>query len=85
MAPALGFAITLPPGWFELDVRPNSRDARLKTLVDERVADVPDLREHRGTILRLLREFARRAWNDGAAYCGVMAEPVDEGVLTASV
>lgn len=86
-APALdgaGFAVTVPPSWFELDLAPATRDSAIATLVDERVRDQPELREHRSEISRILRQQAREAWDSGARFCAGMVEPTDEGPITAS-
>jgi hypothetical protein len=87
-SPALdggGFAITVPPSWFELDLAPATRDSAIGALVDERVRDSPELREHRSEISRILRQQAREAWDAGARFCACMVEPTDEGPITASV
>lgn len=80
-----GFAVTVPPSWFELDLAPATRDRSLRALVEERVREQPELREHRSTLVRLLRDHARQAWDDGARFCACMVEPTDEGPITASV
>ena len=46
---------------------------------------MPELREHRATITRMLRKQARTAADGGALYCACMLEPTDEGSLPASV
>jgi hypothetical protein len=81
----LGFAIAVPGSWFEIDLRPATRDTSIGSLVAERVRDVPELREHRGTITRMLRRQARTAAEGGAVYCACMVEPTDEGALPASI
>jgi hypothetical protein len=53
--------------------------------VDDRVRDVPELRPHRATIVRLLRSAARDAWSSGARYCASLVDPTDDGPVTASV
>jgi len=82
---ATAFALTVPDTWFEIELRPNVREEFTRALVYERVKNQPELREHRATIVRLLLEFAERAWNSGARYCGCMVEPTAEGPITASV
>lgn len=82
---ALGFALTVPQSWFEVDVLPGRRDAGIRTLVEARVRAQPELWEQRTGIIRMLREQARRAWEAGAVYCACMVEPTDEGPLTASI
>ena len=81
----VGFAVTVPASWFELDVRPATRNTCIEALVRERVAAQPQLWEHRGQITRLLREVARRGWEAGARYCAALVQPTEEGALTASV
>ncbi len=82
---ALGFSLTVPTSWFEVDVRPGRRDAGIRALVEARVREQPELWEQRTGIIRLLREQARRAFEAGAVYCACMVEPTDEGPITASV
>lgn len=81
----LGFSIQVPASWFEIDLHPASRDASIGALVRERVSGVPELAEHRGTITSLFRQFAASAWDSGAAYCAAMAEPAEDGIVSASV
>lgn len=82
--PGVGFSITVPPSWFELPLDPGTRDERIATLVRERVGEVADLRPHRSTITRLLRDQARDAWDAGARWAAGMVEPTEEGPITAS-
>jgi hypothetical protein len=81
----VGFAITVPPSWFEIDLLPATREASIAALVEERLREVPELWDHRATIVRLLRTQAREAWAAGARYCACMVEPTEEGPITASV
>ena len=81
----IGFAVTVPPSWFELDLAPATRDRSLSALVEQRVRDVPQLREHRSTVSRLVRRQAREAWDSGARFCAVLVEPSDDGPITASI
>lgn len=83
--PGLGFALTVPASWFELDLRPATRDAAIRSLVEERVRDQPELADQRAAIVRILRRQARQAWESGALYCACMVEPTDEGPITAAV
>jgi hypothetical protein len=88
-APALtsgaGFSLRVPQGWLELEVHPDRRLSALQRQLDQQVRDVPELREHRTTLRRLLREQAEQAWASGAAYCASMVEPTEDGPITASV
>lgn len=80
-----GFALTVPESWFEIELRPAFRDDAIRALVYERTQQQPELREHRATIVRILREFAERAWESGALYCGCFVQPTLEGPITGSV
>lgn len=82
---AVGFSLRVPPNWFELDVHPATREASIRELVRERIAQVPELQERRTEITKLLRDQAAAAWDAGAVYCAGMAEPVLDGVLPATV
>lgn len=79
------FAITVPRTWFELSVRPERRDDDISALVTERLDDHPELREHRTEIVRLLRRFARSAWDSGARYCAAFAEPSEDGIVSGAL
>ena len=79
------FSITTPRSWFELELRPERRDAAMKDLVNERVAEVPELRDYRTDITRMLRRYARSAWNSGARYATAFASPAEGTVLTGSL
>lgn len=83
------FALTIPASWFELPVRPGSRDALIRTLVESRVRDQPELRAHRAELVKLLRRQARDAWESGAVYCAcfamVVADQLIPGAITVSV
>jgi hypothetical protein len=80
-----GYAIDVPGSWFEVDVRPATRAASAADLVNRRITDLPELRERRADIVRLVRNQAAAAWDAGAVYCAVMAEPVADGLLPACV
>jgi len=81
----IGFAITVPGSWFELDLAPATRDESLRVLVEDRVRGNQDLWESRQSIVRILREEAARAWDSGAAYAACLAHPTDDGPITASL
>jgi hypothetical protein len=81
----VGFSLRVPPNWFELDVHPATREESIRNLVRSRIAAVPELRERRSEISKLLRDQAAAAWDAGAVYCAAMAEAVLDGVLPASV
>jgi hypothetical protein len=80
----LGFSLAVPSSWWELDVDPATRASSLEELLDGQVRDVPELRPHRTTLSRLLREQAASAWEAGACYCASLVEPTDDGPVTAS-
>lgn len=81
----VGYAIRVPGSWFEVDVRPATRAASAADLVNARITDLPELRERRADIVKLIRRQAADAWDAGAVYCAVMAEPVADGLLPACV
>ncbi len=80
-----GFALTVPPDWFELELRPALREASIKALVHERVRGQAQLREARPGIVKLLLEYAERAWASGARYCACFVQPTAEGPITGAV
>lgn len=81
----VGFALTVPESWFELDVRPATRDANIRMLVESRVRDQPELWEHRGELIKLLRRQARDAWESGAVYCACFVMAVEESLIPGSI
>ncbi|WP_033344844.1 hypothetical protein [Catenuloplanes japonicus] len=83
--PAAGFSITIPDSWFEVELHPDARNAAIGTLVEERLREVPELREHRGALAKVLRETARRAYDGGARFCGTLVAGLGGAVMTATV
>jgi hypothetical protein len=81
----LGFTITVPDSWFELDVAPATRDESIRRLVEDRMRGDDELWRARSGIIRLLREEAAKAHEAGATYAACMAHPTDDGPITASV
>ena len=81
----VGFALTVPESWFELDVRPATRDANIRLLVESRVRDQPELWEHRGDLIKLLRRQARDAWESGAVYCACFVVAAEESLVPGSI
>lgn len=69
-----GFVLKVPDSWWEFDIRPDTRDNSIRTMVNERVRAAPELAEHRSTIEAFLRRQAREAWDSGCAYIGCMAD-----------
>lgn len=82
---SVGFSVAVPSAWFEVDLHPATRDQSIRALVEDRVRDLPELREHSAAIARLLRKQAREAWDSGATYCASMVEPTEDGPVTASL
>ena len=80
-----GFALSVPPSWYEIDLDPETRNRSLSALVRDRVAEVPALEPHRATLTHALRSAARAAHTHGAVYCGVLAEGFDAALLTATM
>jgi len=75
----VSFSLALPNNWFELDVRPSTRDLTIGLLVESRV------REHRSELTKLLRRQARDAWEAGARYCACFVIVVEQSVIPGSV
>jgi hypothetical protein len=74
-----GFSIKVPEGWWEFDIRPDTRDNAIRRMVDERVRAMPELESRRDGVISFLRKQAREAWDAGAAYIGCMAEDFGGG------
>lgn len=81
----LGFSLTVPESWFELDVAPATRDDSIRRLVEERVRGHQEMWQSRHGIARILRDEAAKAWETGATYAACMVQPTDDGPITASV
>lgn len=80
------FSLRIPDSWFEFDVWRATRTGDLSRMVDRRLSDLPELRPHRGVILRSLRELAAEAERAGALYCAAAADdPGGEAPLLASL
>ena len=79
----VGFSLAVPPGWRELPLDPDRRQSGLQDLLVQ-VRDVPELREHRTAVAKLLTEQVERAWASGASYAASMLEPTEDGPITAS-
>jgi hypothetical protein len=84
-APFTGFSLSLPPDWFELDVRPWSRDLTIGLLVESKVRDQPDLWSHRTELTKILRRQARDAWDSGARYCAGFIIAVEQSIIPGSL
>lgn len=81
----LGFSLTVPQSWFELDVHPATRDDRIRRLVEDRVRGDDAMWAARHGIIRILRQEAHKAHDAGATYAACLVQPTDEGPITASV
>jgi hypothetical protein len=81
----VSFSLDLPNDWFELDVRPSTRDLTIGLLVESRVREQPELWERRSELTKLLRRQARDAWESGARYCACFVIVVEQSVIPGSV
>ena len=81
----LGFSVTVPDSWFEIDVDPATRDENIRRLVEQRVRGNDAMWQARHGLTKILRDESRKAWEAGAAYAACMVQPTDEGPITASV
>ncbi|MFF9733194.1 hypothetical protein ACF1GX_27640 [Streptomyces albidoflavus] len=79
------FSLAVPDSWWEFDVRPQGRDATVRTMVDERVRETPELAPYRNDLIAMLRRMAKDAHDSGALYLGCMAENFDSVPLSATV
>lgn len=82
---AVGFALTVPVDWFEIDLRPTTREASITSLVHEQVPRSSPLYDARAGVKKLLVDYSAQAWEAGAAYCACFVQPTDEGPITGSV
>ncbi|WP_405768987.1 hypothetical protein [Streptomyces sp. NBC_01538] len=80
-----GFSLSVPDSWWEFEVRPESREATVRALVDERVREVAELAPYRSDLTAMLRKMAKDAHESGALYLGCMAENFDGVPLSATV
>ncbi|MFE9772286.1 hypothetical protein ACFYOV_11535 [Streptomyces sp. NPDC005931] len=79
------FSLAVPDSWWEFDIRPEGREAVIRTLVDERIREVPELAPYRTDLTAMLRKMAKDAHDSGAVYLGCMAENFDGVPLSATV
>ncbi|WP_121716083.1 hypothetical protein [Streptomyces sp. E5N91] len=79
------FSLAVPDSWWEFDIRPEGREATVRTMVDERVRETPELAPYRADLTAMLRKMAKDAHDSGALYLGCMAENFDGVPLTATV
>ncbi|MGL5826618.1 MAG: hypothetical protein ACRCYU_17680 [Nocardioides sp.] len=85
VAGRLGYRITTPESWFEVDVHPGTRDRSIRQLVEDRAGGVPEMWAQRHAITRLLGEQATAAYAAGATFCSVFAMPSADAMITGSV
>lgn len=81
----VAFTLSIPDSWFELDVRPRTRDDSIRTLVESRVRSQPELWQHRSELVKVLRRQARDAWESGAVYCACFVLVLEESVIPGSI
>ncbi|MFH8744082.1 hypothetical protein ACH4GG_23125 [Streptomyces albidoflavus] len=79
------FSLAVPDSWWEFDIRPQGREATVRTVVDERVRETPELAPYRNDLTAMLRRMAKDAHDSGALYLGCMAENFDSVPLSATV
>lgn len=79
------FSLAVPDSWWEFDIRPEGREATVRTMVDERVRETPELAPYRADLTAMLRKMAKDAHDSGALYLGCMAENFDGVPLAATV
>lgn len=80
-----GFTLRVPDAWYEFDVWRATRTGDLARELDARIGQTAELARYRRPLLKMLREAARSADRQGALFCAVMLEPVeDAGRLVAS-
>jgi hypothetical protein len=81
----LGFTITVPRSWYELELEPARRDQAIRELVEERLRGNDTMWEQRHAVHRLLVQQATDAWESGATYCAGFSLPTDQGPVTGSL
>ncbi|WP_369261219.1 hypothetical protein [Streptomyces sp. R35] len=81
----VGISLSVPESWWEFDIRPEGRDATIRTLIDERTRKIPELAPYRADLTNMLRKMAKDAHDSGAVYMGCMAENFDGIPLSATV
>ncbi|WP_330306593.1 MULTISPECIES: hypothetical protein [unclassified Streptomyces] len=82
---AAGISLSVPDSWWEFDIRPEGREATIRTLIDERTREIPELAPYRADLTNMLRKMAKDAQDSGAVYMGCMAENFDGVPLSATV
>jgi hypothetical protein len=73
------FTLAVPDNWIALDLDPRTRTESIARMVAERVG------EGQRELTATLRQYARQAANQGAAYAALMYQLVDGVLLSASL
>jgi len=68
------FTLRVPPSWLQFDIWRATRTGDLARIVDDHLTRLPNLRPHRGDILKALRGLAREAEQAGAVTCAAAVE-----------
>lgn len=79
------FGLDLPNDWFELDVRPRTRDLTIGLLVENRLREQPELWPHRSELTKVLRRQARDAWEAGARYCACFIIALENSIIPGAI
>jgi hypothetical protein len=79
-----GFVLRVPESWWEFDIWRATRTGDLARMVDARIEEMPELAPHRGALLTLLRDAARHAERNGARFCAVATDVVDDTAVIAN-
>ncbi len=69
-AAPVGVSLSVPESWWEFDIRPDGRESTIRSLVDERTREVPELPSYRSDLTNMLRKMAKDAHDSGAIYMG---------------
>lgn len=80
LPPVASVRAAVPPGWWELPLDPETREADIARLVDERLAKLPDRAPFRNRLVALLEETATRAQAAGAVFAAQTAA-LEDGTL----
>lgn len=81
----LGFTISVPQSWYELELDPARSDRAIRELVEERVRGNETMWPQRHAIHRLLVRQAAEAHASGATYAAGFSLATDEGPVTGSL
>lgn len=85
MTAGMGFTLRLPASWYEFDLWRAARTGDLARAVDARIAEHPQLKPHRGDLVRALRGMAETARSQGAVYCASMLELIGSDLVLANL